>query len=209
MKAEYDYDQLFPGRFLKSGEFKARDATLTIKDVELEELEDKRGKKMKCIVSFENTPKQLVLNKTNGECLKGMFGRAVKGWIGKRVTFFPITVEAFGSPTLAIRVRGSPDLAADKEISIKVGTNPAATVTMKRTGPKAKPAAAPAPAAVAAQPTAPPSAEPPPDMVLPGQVGHPATPKRSLPIIDVIDDESEEDATARFNGLAEGDNTFP
>lgn len=136
MKHDYDYDQLYPGRFLKSGEFENKDVTLTITDVDLEELEDRKGKRDKAILTFAETKKQLVLNKTNGECLKGLFGRAVRAWIGKRVTFFPQTVEAFGAPTLAIRVRGSPDIAADMSIVCKVGRQGDVRVTMKKTGAK-------------------------------------------------------------------------
>jgi hypothetical protein len=136
MAKDYDYDQRFPGRFLKSGEFQGRDATLTIRDIDLEEMEERKGVKTKCILSFRETKKQLVLNRTNGECLKGMFGRATRDWIGKRVTFYPATVEAFGAPTLAIRVRGSPDIARDLEVTCKVGRQGDVRVTMKRTGQK-------------------------------------------------------------------------
>lgn len=157
MKKDYDYDELFPGRFLKAGEFKGREATLTITDVELEEMEDRKGKRMKCILSFRETQRQLVVNRTNGECLRGMFGRKVREWIGKRVTFYPATVEAFGAPTLAIRVRGSPDIAADMQITAKVGRQGDAKVLMRRTGKKAAPAPAPA-----ASPPPPPEPEPEP-----------------------------------------------
>lgn len=133
---DYDYDQLFPGRFLKSGEFKGKDCTLTISDVRLEELENKRkGKHMAPVLSFKETKKQLVLNKTNGECVKGLFGRKVSEWVGKRVCFYPVDVNAFGTTKLAIRVRGSPDIAADKQIVCQIGTD-SVTVTMKKTGSK-------------------------------------------------------------------------
>lgn len=118
-----DFDQLYPNRFLKAGEFQGKDVTLKITGVMVEELESEKGKKGKGIVSFERTPKQLVLNRTNGECIKLMFGRNTDDWIGKRVTFFPaqITDSFTGQPTLAIRVRGSPDLAAPKQAAVKIG----------------------------------------------------------------------------------------
>lgn len=159
-----DYDELFPGRFLKSGELKGRDVTLKITGVFIEELPDKKGTKInkdrervrvRGILSFEKTEKQLVLNKTNGECLKAMFGRDTDAWMGKRVTFFPATVDAFGEETLAIRVRGSPDIAADMSADINLGQKKR-TAKLKRTGQSAaKPAPAPAPAP---EPT--PAAEP-------------------------------------------------
>lgn len=163
--ADYDYDQLFPGRFLKSGEFKGKDITLTISDVRLEELENKRkGKHMAPVLSFKETKKQLVLNKTNGECVKGLFGRKVAEWVNKRVTFYPVDVNAFGTKKLAIRVRGSPDLQSDRQIVCQIGTD-SVTVTMKKTAAKAngRQQAAPPP------PPPPPAEEPPEDLILPGQ----------------------------------------
>jgi len=103
------FDKLFPSRFLKAGLFGGRDVTLTISKIALEELEGDKGKETKAIVSFVERPMQLVLNKTNGLCLKAMFGPETGAWIGKRVTFFPASV-SFGDSDIAIRVRGSPDL---------------------------------------------------------------------------------------------------
>jgi hypothetical protein len=139
----YDYDELFPGRFLKSGEFKGRDVTLKVRDVDIEDLPDKKGTKVnedgervrvRGIISFEKTDKQLVLNRTNGECLKAMFGRNPNDWIGKRVTFFPAVVDAFGEETTAIRVRGSPDLEKDVRFELKLPQKTAKAVTLKKTG---------------------------------------------------------------------------
>ena len=108
------YDQLYPGRFLKAGLFNGNQVTLTIKDADLEELEGDKGKQVKAIIAFEETPMGLVCCKTNGLCLKAMFGDQLSGWIGKKVTLFPSTWN--GEP--AIRVWGSPDIAADQNVSI-------------------------------------------------------------------------------------------
>jgi hypothetical protein len=143
----YDYDELFPGRFLKAVEFNGRDLTMVIASVVLEEMPDKKGNKVnkdgervkvKPLVAFTTTDgrpveKQLVLNRTNAECLKGMFGRKTGAWVGKRVTFFPVTVEAFGEEKPAIRVRGSPDIADDMVLELQLGQK-TRKATMKRTG---------------------------------------------------------------------------
>jgi hypothetical protein len=129
-----DYDQLFPGRFMKAGEFQGRDVTLTISDIEMEDLpQDKGGEKPKGILSFKETKKKLVLNRTNGECIKGMFGRNPQEWIGKRVTFYP--AEWNGEP--AIRVKGSPDLAEELTIEVKLPKRKPIVVKMLPTGRKA------------------------------------------------------------------------
>ncbi len=111
-----DFDQLYPGRFLKAGEFLGRKVTLTISDVELDELEGDKGKKVKGVVSFKETTRQLCLNRTNGICLKAMFGRKLAEWAGKRVTLFP----GNWNGEECIRVWGSPDIAKDEEIVIEL-----------------------------------------------------------------------------------------
>ena len=114
-----DYDELFPGRFLKAGLFRDRPVTLTITGVNMVELpEDDGSERPRAVVSFAETPKGLVLNRTNAECIKAMFGRKVPDWIGKRVTFVPEEVR-FGRKTVpAIRVQGSPDL--EREVTAEI-----------------------------------------------------------------------------------------
>ena len=115
LKKPVDYDQLYPGRFLKAGEFLGKKVTLTITDADIEELAGEDGKpKIKAIISFDETEKKLVACKTNGICLKEMFGKELANWIGKRVTLFPDVWN--GEP--CIRVWGSPDIEAEKEVTV-------------------------------------------------------------------------------------------
>lgn len=110
-----DYDQLYPGRFIKAGELLGKKVTLTITDVDLEDLMGEDGKeKAKAIVSFRETQKKLVTCKTNGICLREMFGKQLANWVGKRVTLFPDTWN--GEP--CIRIWGSPDIEEDLEVQI-------------------------------------------------------------------------------------------
>lgn len=109
------YDELYPGRFLRAGLLKGQKVTLTIKDVDLEALEGDDGKpKQKAIVSFEERPTQLVACKTNGFCIKSMFGPSLAAWIGKRVTLF----ESQWNGEPCIRVWGSPDIAAEMKVTV-------------------------------------------------------------------------------------------
>lgn len=135
-----NFDQLYPGRFLKAGEFEGKKVTLTITDAFVEDLEGETGVKPKAIVTFKETPKALVACKTNGLCLKGMFGSAIADWVGKRVTLFPDTWN--GEP--CIRVFGSPDIDAPIGVEIKLPKRKPFTKTMQPTGrANAKPPAAP------------------------------------------------------------------
>lgn len=138
-----DFDQLYPGRFMKAGEFRDGkgalvDVTLTIKKVELDELEGKKGKETKALMTFQETEKALVLNKTNGTAIKAMFGRNTDAWIGKRVSFYPANIQ-FEDSDLAIRVRGSPDLQGQIQIDTMIGRKKY-KATLVRTGAKQRPA---------------------------------------------------------------------
>lgn len=151
-----DYETLFPGRFIKSADFKGKDVTLTILAIRAEDIEDKP----KAIMTFENTKKAMVLNRTNAEALKLMFGRDTDGWIGHKVTFFPATIkDPFSDEMItAIRVRGSPELTKTASATIQRGRK-TLKVSVAPTG-KAKAAQKKEPA--------PPAGEPPEDLPLPG-----------------------------------------
>lgn len=125
------YDDLYAGRFLKAGNLDGKKVTLTIKDADREKLEEEDGKKKaKAIISFEETELELVACKTNGLCLKGMFGPSLSGWIGKKVTLFPDTWN--GEP--CIRIFGSPHLTAPLPVQIKLPRRKTVTRTMQPTG---------------------------------------------------------------------------
>lgn len=100
------FDQLYPGRFLKAGTLDGKKVTLTIKDADLDELEGDDGKKLKAIIAFEETDMQMVCCKTNGICIKAMFGDKISAWVGKRVTLF----EGQWNGEPCIRIFGSPDI---------------------------------------------------------------------------------------------------
>jgi hypothetical protein len=142
-----DWDELYPGRFLKAGEFKGKKPTLTITEVDIQELVGDKGKQIKGVISFAKTEKKLALNKTNGFCLRAMFGRKVQDWVGKRVTLFAGVWDG----DECIRVWGSPDIAAEGIAEIALPRKKPFKMTMHKVelgGPKAvpnaKPAAAPA-----------------------------------------------------------------
>ena len=136
-----EYDQLYPGRFIKAGELLGRKVTLTIADVDLEELMGEDNKpKQKATLTFKETPKQLVMCKTNGISIKAMFGTKLAEWIGKRVTLFPDTWN--GEP--CIRIWGSPDIERDIEVEVSLPRRRPFKKTMHAMA-KAKPAGEGAP----------------------------------------------------------------
>lgn len=112
-----NFDQLYPGRFIKAGELLGKKVTLTIADVDTEELQGEDGKpKIKATLAFKETEKMHVMCKTNGVCIKDMFGPDIANWIGKRVTIFPDTWN--GEP--CIRIWGSPDIESEVEVTVSL-----------------------------------------------------------------------------------------
>lgn len=131
-----DFDQLYPGRFLKSGEMGGKPITLTIEKVFREDIEAEGKKEGWSIIRFRGTDKELKLNRTNGECIKMMFGRKTKDWKGKRVTFWPAPFRDHRDPTrtTAVRVLGSPDIAQPITFDLQLPRKRPERMTLKVTG---------------------------------------------------------------------------
>ncbi len=112
-----EWDQLYPGRFIKAGELLGKKVTLTIADVDLEDLMGEDNKpKAKATLAFKETEKQMVMCKTNGLCIKAMFGKKLDVWVGKRITLFEDAWN--GEP--CVRIWGSPDIAEDQVVEISL-----------------------------------------------------------------------------------------
>ncbi len=109
-----DWDELYCGRFIKCSDLKGKNVTLQIASVDLEELVGEKGPQKKGVIAFQKTDKNLALNRTNGVCIKAMFGKKVQAWVGKRITLMP----AQWNGDDAIRIFGSPDLAEDMPVTV-------------------------------------------------------------------------------------------
>lgn len=125
-----DIDKMFPGRFIKAGDFNGKPwTTPKIKTVNLEKLEGNKGAQIKGIVWFDGYEKGWVINRTNAECLRAMWGRDTDAWVGHRVTLHPIVWQG---EELAIRVKGSPDLKESMSVEIKLPRKSAFTVRLEK-----------------------------------------------------------------------------
>lgn len=146
-----DVALLFPSKYLKSAEFQGKDVTLTIAGIAIEDLADDRGgTKAKGVVTFRETKKAWVLNRTNAECAKALFGRETDRWVGKRITLYPapFTDPFTGEVGTAIRVRGSPDIEKDMTAEVHLPRKKPTRMHLKKTAAKGNsPAPAPAPSA--------------------------------------------------------------
>ena len=117
------FDALYPGTYLKAGEFEGRAVTLTVKTITREMLSNgSGGEKPAVTVAFAETEKQFVMNKTNAVSLRAMWGDDSGEWIGKRVTLHPVKDESGLSDSgLCIRVKGSPELDKPLKFRARLG----------------------------------------------------------------------------------------
>src|SRR5262245_5578917 len=98
---QMNYDEMYPGRYLKPGDLSGREARVTINDVTTELV----GGERKNIMAFAGKNKQLVLNKTNANTIMRAYGKETDGWIGKELILFATTVDFRGESVPGIRVK--------------------------------------------------------------------------------------------------------
>lgn len=110
-------DALLEGDYIKAVEFGDKlpaNPTYTITRVDIERMPNikKPGKEInKGVITFAEVDRGWVMNRTNVECLKALFGPDTDGWLKHRVTLGT-------EPTktgLGIRIVGSPDI--DREVT--------------------------------------------------------------------------------------------
>lgn len=139
----------FLGTYITAAEIVGKTPTLTIERVTLEEVESLKkddgdvGKmKDRVIVYFQKIKRGWLLNRTNAECLRELFGsRDTEDWIGKRVTLHALQVRVGPKMEPGIRVKGSPDLTAPLTFELRLPRKRPIQTTLLPTG--AKPAAKP------------------------------------------------------------------
>lgn len=97
-------DTFFDDPFLKAGHF-PQDTILTIRSIVRGSVGNEDDKKTCPLVTFEELPKPLVLNKTNAKRIVNLYGSETKNWCGKRITLYATTCEFGGEEVECIRVR--------------------------------------------------------------------------------------------------------
>lgn len=105
-KALLDGKLMFPSEYVAAVEFAGKDVTLTIKQIEIADLRmvDNTTQK-KPVLHFVETPKKLVLNKTNANQIAELHGSEARKWVGKRITLYPTKCQSFGKTVDCVRIR--------------------------------------------------------------------------------------------------------
>jgi hypothetical protein len=101
-----DYRGMYDKDYIGHWDLEGKPVTVTIREVKAGDLTQQGGRKSKRpLVFFEGAEKALVLNKTNGKIIAGLYGTKTEGWVGKKITMYP-TITNFGSETVeCIRVK--------------------------------------------------------------------------------------------------------
>ena len=105
LKPTFKDSLMFPSDYVAAEDLRGRDVNVVINDVELATLRTNDGKSKKFLIRFKGKDKPLVLNKTNARTIAGLHGTRAEDWVGKPITIYPTTCEAFGETTTCIRIR--------------------------------------------------------------------------------------------------------
>lgn len=97
--------QAFPSKYLKSDEVGNQRFTLTIRDVQMEDIGDNDNKP---VVYFQEMQKGMVMNKTNAEMIIHLYGDETNAWIGRQVELFTAMTSFQGRSMLGLRVMAPP-----------------------------------------------------------------------------------------------------
>ena len=109
-----DYRKMFDSDYLANWDLDG-DVTVEISKVVAGEVggEQGRDKERKPILYFKGATKGMVGNKTNCRIIAGMYGNDTGEWVGRSITLFATTCDAFGDTVDCIRVRPiAPKVAA-------------------------------------------------------------------------------------------------
>jgi hypothetical protein len=98
--------QAFPAKFLKSEDVGNQRWTLTIRDVQMEDVGDNEHKP---IVYFHELEKGMVLNKTNAEMIVQLYGDETTTWANRQVELFTTPVQFQGRSTMGLRLMAPPN----------------------------------------------------------------------------------------------------
>ena len=135
-RSAYDYDIIFPERWLHAPDLDGRSVTLAITAAYAEFIENPKNHKKDdagdlCgILSFKGTKREYVLSKQNAWILKALWGKDPAAYVGKRITLSPVPDSSgFTEHGTRILFIGSPDIDNDLSFNLPGGKH----LTFKRT----------------------------------------------------------------------------
>lgn len=116
------WKKYFDYRFISAEELDGKEVIMTIAGIDRDEVysQSNRAKEKKATLSFKETDKKIVLNKTNAKKITEVLGTPhVEKWIGQKITLYPTSVQGFGSNVDAIRIKKAPAGAVASKPELK------------------------------------------------------------------------------------------
>ena len=98
-------NDMFPSKYLKASDVGDTDLELTIIAVDEETIGQGSDAEIKSVVYFSETPKGMVLNKTNARAIASLYGDESDDWAGNKIRLYATEVDFKGEQMLALRVR--------------------------------------------------------------------------------------------------------
>ena len=98
-------NDMFPSKYLKASDVGDTDLALTIVAVDEETIGQGSDADIKSVVYFSETPKGMVLNKTNAKAIASLYGDESDDWAGNQIRLYATEVDFKGEQMLALRVR--------------------------------------------------------------------------------------------------------
>ncbi len=89
------------GATIKASDLQGREFALTISALEFRKFDD--GNKIE--LTFAQTDKKMVCNKTNANTIADIYGDETNNWIGKEITLFPTYTDFNGGQVPCVRVK--------------------------------------------------------------------------------------------------------
>lgn len=96
-----ELSDVFKSSSLKAADLAGREVTLTIAGFKSQDFDD--GTKL--ILSFQETDKDLICNKTNANTIKDMYGGTIDNWVGRQITLIQSQTDYGGKQVPCIRVK--------------------------------------------------------------------------------------------------------
>jgi hypothetical protein len=108
-------NDFFPSPWLKADDIPDdEDLVFTVQSLDWEAIGFE--KESKPVMTFNETSKKLVLNKTNGKTLESLFGKNVTNFFGKKISLYKKLVEFQGKASMGVRIRPeAPNNAVESE----------------------------------------------------------------------------------------------
>jgi hypothetical protein len=94
-------NELFKNAYIKAEDLE-EPITVTIDEAEIEELGERKEKKL--VLSFSDHEQKLAVNKTNAKTLVKLFGDDTDSWLGQKITLGAREVDFKGESVMAVRV---------------------------------------------------------------------------------------------------------